>query len=316
MLDPGVEYTILSPTARMIISLHLLPLLSDVACHADANKMTPSNLAVCFAPILLRGPDPMEDVKMSAIIRKILTAMIEQWSEGLAPALGLTNEILEASLKTPEKPEDREDPLDEAHPTSKAPTRGYGAMTSQVSGITLQENDASSSSEVPIEADDSSDDDSDTEIRPPLPPRPSTRSATDPLASQSSPSDLPRIGSSSNITRKPAPVIQTPPRYSTVVTDQAAMLARVNQLRRNTGPTNTVEYDGVSVHRNSVATLPPYEEMPNDMRQAVDEAMSSSMGGSGPEEVGGRQQRTPSMPTIHRKPVGEGKLDKREGEGV
>ena len=338
MLDPGVEYTVLSPISRQILTTHLLPLLSDVSLHSDLNKMTPSNLAVCFAPILLRGPDPLEDVKMTAIIRQILTAMIETWSEELAPALGLTNEKLEASLQLPSSIEDREDPLDEAHPKSKTLGMEYGAMESQVSGIALldNDNDASSSSEVPIEADDDSDNDTIDEFRPPLPPRPITHAATDPSpfsAPLNSVRNVSGGGGGGSIMRKPAPVLQTPPRYSTIIPTLPPL---TGFQRRDQGPTGTVEglieSGGLAMHRESVATLPPYEEMQGagrretevagaglDGREAIGGGGGGAREGDTPTTAGTGEERSlnsASATSIPRKPVGEGKGGaKWEGEG-
>ena len=353
MLDPGVEYTILPPLSRLILTTHLLPLLSDIANRSETNKMTPSNLAVCFAPILLCGPDPIEDVKISAIIRRILTAMIEKWSEELAPALALTNERLEASLKMPSASEDREDPIDESSRGSKGhQPYGTGANPAQVSGIALRDHD-SSSSEVPIEASDSSDnddnDDDDTrpaptrskskdgpsadkedeEIRPPLPPRPQRRAVTDPLApSDSSPAsavaptsgmtsrtDNPSFGS---IQRKPAPPIHQPPRYSTIMTDHPLIMGGQR-------PTGTVEPEGsVGPHdqshshshsnRDSVATLPPYEETQSAPPQTIAEETEAVERRE--EALGMQRGQNVSVQSIPRKPVGEGKAAGEKADGA
>ncbi|RVD89261.1 uncharacterized protein DFL_000277 [Arthrobotrys flagrans] len=63
---------------------HLLPLLALVASHSQANKMTASNLAICFAPSLLRSEDIMLDAKMSrggvAKLLECLITNIEQFA--------------------------------------------------------------------------------------------------------------------------------------------------------------------------------------------------------------------------------------------
>ena len=154
-----------SKTSRQILMMHLLPLLSRVAAFQDRNQMTPENLAVCFAPSLLCGPDPLEDLKMSDIVRRILVAMIMHWENDLAPLIITDSETLEDSLRMPEASEDREDPLEEA--------RKKDLHAVQSVGITLLDNDNS---------------DEDTETQPALPPRP--RAATVPEGRVEEPSPL------------------------------------------------------------------------------------------------------------------------------
>ena len=141
--------------SRHILTMHLLPLLNKVAEYQDWNQMTPDNLAMCFAPSLLRGPDPIEDLKLSTIVRRILVAMIAHWRY-LGPQLNSPPEKFEESLRMPEAIGDREDPLEEAQSNQSLD------FETQVSGITLQDNEDSD------EADEGSP--------PPLPPRP--RAAT------------------------------------------------------------------------------------------------------------------------------------------
>ncbi|KAK6524254.1 hypothetical protein TWF694_005910 [Orbilia ellipsospora] len=63
---------------------HLLPLLALVASHSESNRMTPQNLAICFAPSILRSDDIMLDAKMSrggvAKLLECLIANIEQFA--------------------------------------------------------------------------------------------------------------------------------------------------------------------------------------------------------------------------------------------
>ena len=145
-------------TSSRIMKMHLLPLLNKVAEYQDWNQMTPDNLAMCFAPSLLRGPDPIEDLKLSTIIRRILVAMIRH-RRYLEPLLNTSYEKFEESLRMPEAIEDREDPLEEAQSNQSL------KIETQVSGITLQDNEESD------EADEGGE-----ESPPPLPPRP--RAAT------------------------------------------------------------------------------------------------------------------------------------------
>ena len=279
ILDPGVEYSPLPELPREILKRHLLPLLSNVSSDSEGNKMTASNLAVCFAPILLCGPDPLEDMKILPIIRRLLTAMIEHWEADLAPALGYTHPIFTASLRTPREIEDREDPLDEARPIPD---------TNQVSGITLLDNDNSRPS-----SSSSGDPSADDILRPPLPPRP-RRAVTITAAGIQV--------ENSTIHRKPAPPLHTPPRYSSLVPSEQAMAALSGVQRARTQPTGTVEVldeedesldereASIRPSRPSIDTLPAYEE--HSAQQAA--------GGRDDEII----DRTMSIP---RKPVGEGK---------
>ncbi|EPS42336.1 hypothetical protein H072_3693 [Dactylellina haptotyla CBS 200.50] len=63
---------------------HLLPLLALVASHSETNRMTPQNLAICFAPSMLRSEDIMLDAKMSrggvAKLVECLITNIEQFA--------------------------------------------------------------------------------------------------------------------------------------------------------------------------------------------------------------------------------------------
>ena len=183
ILTPEVAWSIMPMTSRRIVTSHLLPMLSRVAEFQDWNQMTPHNLALCFAPTMLCGPDPIQDYKISTIIRRLLEAMIVHWKVDLAPAFGMDSETFEGSLRLPEAVEDREDPLEEPH------LSGLSEDT-QSNGITLLENDADSEEE--------------PDSKPPLPPRPVISEAV-------SPSDL------YPLRRKPAPPLQTPPRYSAVI---------------------------------------------------------------------------------------------------
>ena len=145
-----------SKTSRQILKMHLLPLLSRVAAFQDQNQMSPDNLAVCFAPSLLRGLDPVEDLKMSHIVRRILVAMINHWESDLAPLIDTNLEKFEDSLRMPQAFEDREDLLEEA--------RKKDLNTVQSVGITLLDND---------------DSDEETETQPALPPRPRAATVND-----------------------------------------------------------------------------------------------------------------------------------------
>ncbi|KAL9605011.1 MAG: hypothetical protein Q9219_000199 [cf. Caloplaca sp. 3 TL-2023] len=230
MLRSNAEWTVLNRTARRILRTHLLPLLSRVTEFADWNKMTASSLAVCFAPALLRGLDIEEDLRMVAIVRRLLEAMLAKWKSHLAPAFGADHAEFEDRLRLPEANADREDPLEEGDDTTSS-------REAQMSGITLIDNDGSTS-ETQREEDDIDDDDNDNDTDdddnepPPLPPRPRTFSAVQehrpplpPRNRSSTVADLPSSssksspasGSEGQVRRKPAPVVLPLPRYSMVV---------------------------------------------------------------------------------------------------
>lgn len=182
MLSQDAAWSILSPGSRQILTMHLLPMLSRVSEYQDWNQMTPYNLALCFAPIMLCGPDPVQDYKISGIIRRLLEAMIIHWKADLARSFDMDGFKFEESLRLPEAVEDREDPLEESYQTRPS-------VDVQSSGILLIDNDEDSGEEI--------------ETKPPLPPRPQQISKEACL-----------LAESSTVKRRPAPSLQTPPRYS------------------------------------------------------------------------------------------------------
>lgn len=241
LLNPGVEYSILNESSRQILKLHLLPLLSLVTANAETNKMTPLNLSVCFAPILLCGPDPLEDVKILSIIRRLLTALIEHWSDSLAPALDTDTTRCLSLLQLPASVSDREDPLEEPQSNPSSSPHRESINPAQISGITLLDNSKStsqppannrrhrhtlsnsSSSTLP-----SSDSEDESSSRPPLPPRPraATLAISSPISAARSTPTFPTTTAVADnpslaLRRKPAPPLHTPPRYSTLVSDHA-----------------------------------------------------------------------------------------------
>lgn len=183
MLSQETHWSILPKLSRHILTMHLLPLLSRTAEFSDWNQMTPQNLAVCFAPLMLRGPDPMEDLRISNIMRRLLEAMIVMWRTELAAAFHMAHMEFEDSLRMPEAVNEREDPLQEALETRTS-------EDTQTSGILLLDNDDISE---------------ETEDRPALPPRPRQDSG-----------DTNSGEAASNLRRKPVTPVYMPPRYSTV----------------------------------------------------------------------------------------------------
>jgi Rho GTPase-activating protein 1 len=193
LFSPNSEWSLLPGISREILCRHLLPLMSAIAARQEENKMTAENLAVCFAPGLLCGPDQLEDAKMSSIIRRIFTQAIDLWTEGLREACGQTAEVFYEDLKLSKDENDWEDPAD-----GKRDSAGTSAsIEDQMSGITLQDNEKAP-------AYHESHPEQGEQLPPPLPPRsrvPSAKSSAD------------------SVQRKPAPALAVPPRYSTVISD-------------------------------------------------------------------------------------------------
>jgi Rho GTPase-activating protein 1 len=193
LFSPTSEWSLLPGLSREILCRHLLPLTSAIAARQEENKMTAENLAVCFAPGLLCGPDQLEDAKVSSIIRRVLTQAIDMWTEGLREACGQTDDAFYAQLKLPSDQKDWEDPADARRDSSDSET----SLPEQISGITLLDNEKVSISQNSRQGQQD-------EVPPPLPPRtniPSNKSSVD------------------SIHRKPAPPLTVPPRYSTVISD-------------------------------------------------------------------------------------------------
>lgn len=196
LLSPDSEWSLLPGTSREIIVRHLLPLLAAVSARHESNKMTAENLAVCFAPALLCGPDQIEDAKMSSIIRRIITHAAEMWPHGLREACGQSPDAFHQELVLPKDELDWEDPVEEKRKSGD----DSASLEDQVSGITMEDNEKSFegvASPYPVVSHDY--------MPPPLPPRsrvPSTKLSAD------------------STKRKPAPPLQVPPpRYSTAISD-------------------------------------------------------------------------------------------------
>jgi Rho GTPase-activating protein 1 len=191
----------LSKTSRQILTMHLFPLMVLIQEQQDWNKMSSQNLAICFAPTLTCGPDPIEDAKMGGVIRRIIGAVLEQWKIGLADLCGVDHSMFKYSLRIPDTIEDREDPLELAQSNSFNDVTREG----QSEGILLfDEDDDDDNIEISVDEGEDDDDDEDT-ARPPLPPRNGVKT----IPSQSPVMAMP-------VRRKPVPQVQAPPRYSTV----------------------------------------------------------------------------------------------------
>ena len=222
LLSPENESSALTLTARFILTMHLLPLLGMVADHQESNRMTPTNLAVCFTPTLLRGPDPQEDYMMSQFVQGILEASITHWKRDLVHGIFSSTDAFHDLLRTPEAVADREDPLQEG------PLPTEDAIFSR---IALEDNESN-----------------DTEKPPPLPPR---RGSTPPTHEERDQSPV----EGARVRRKPAPPLHALPRYSMIV-DGETVWHNATQ-HRNTVAEEGEESDGV----DDGEILPPYEEM-------------------------------------------------------
>jgi Rho GTPase-activating protein 1 len=199
LFSPKSGWSLLPGISREIICRHLLPLTSAIAARQEENKMSAENLAVCFAPGLLCGPDQLEDAKMSSIIRRVFTQAIEMWTDGLREACGQTEEAFYAELKLPSDQNDWEDPADARRDSSDSEV----SLPEQIKGITLLDNEKLPTSHDPRRGQQD-------ELPPPLPPRsrvPSTKSSGD------------------SVHRKPAPPLTVPPRYSTTISDAPETVA-------------------------------------------------------------------------------------------
>lgn len=193
LFSPSSEWSFLPAISREVVVRHLLPLLHEVASRQEQNKMTAENLAVCFAPALLCGPDQIEDAKMSSIIRRIFTHAVDMWDHGLREACGQEAGAFREQLKQPIDMSEWDDPVEVKGGDSR------DSIDEQMSGITLQDNE-----KAPEPYRDYPQATSSATKPPPLPPRsrvPSAKSSGD------------------SVQRKPAPPLAVPPRYSTVISD-------------------------------------------------------------------------------------------------
>lgn len=249
LLSVDGEWSPISQISRTILVVHLLPLLSRVAHFQEWNQMNAFNLSVCLTACLIRGPDPHEDMKISGVIRRILTALITHWKADLAPRFGMDDSKFEDSLRMPEAVKDREDPVQErleGPPTS---------LEAQVSGITLVDN----------ESDDDGDGDDEEEMdeRPPaLPPRPlqlSIDTATSGCTSVASAASAIPMSPMSPVRRKPAPTVQNLPRYSVIIRETPSTLQHIDSY--NSVPLEEDDFEPTeSLHGvPKVPDLPVYD---------------------------------------------------------
>lgn len=225
LFSPDSEWSLLPGLSREILVRHLLPLLDAVASRQEQNKMTAENLAVCFAPALLCGPDQIEDAKMSSIIRRIFSHAIDLWPKGLRDACGQSADVFYDELKLPKDDADWDDPVEEKRHSGD----GMMSLEEQSGGITLEDNEKPAESYPEPYPDIPNDD----EMPPPLPMRPSAKSSAE------------------STKRKPAPPLQVPPpRYSTVISDAPEDMAE-------SPVTFAATTDGFAPRRNDDGEAPP-----------------------------------------------------------
>ncbi|KAI9829077.1 MAG: hypothetical protein M1832_000100 [Thelocarpon impressellum] len=202
LLSVESRWSLLPLTSRTILTRHLLPLLAMVAEKREHNRMNASNLATCIAPSLVRGPDPMEDVKMTAAVAKIMEAAVQRWDGELRQACRVEADAFQAALEHPPRDEDYEDPLPDGRRNAAipGPSDQFEQADSLFVGIATQGNEGSGRESE----------------KPPLPPRPPPApisSAVPAAAAGVAALGIPMPGP---VRRKPAPVLAPPPRYSVI----------------------------------------------------------------------------------------------------
>jgi len=243
LFSPTSEWSLLPGLSREILVRHLLPLLDAVAARQEKNKMTAENLAVCFAPALLCGPDQIEDAKMSSIIRRVLTQAVDAWSNGLRDACGETVEGFYDELKLPKDDAHWDDPVEE----DRKSWDGSSSLDEQTSGISLEDNEKVHETYAEPYPEISHDD-----MPPPLPPRtrvPSSKSSSD------------------SAKRKPTPQVSVaPPRYSTVISDAPEDVSE-------SPITFAATTDGFAPRRNADGDAPP--PLPPRLPKVSDEKSGS-----------------------------------------
>ena len=187
--SPNIEVSPLPSISRTILTRHLLPLLAQVDSYKDNNQMTAQNLAICFAPTTLCGPDQLEDMKMSSLVSRYLEAAIASWNLELRKACGIERDAFGQDLEDPKNVHEYEDPLDLQHSESGDQVK---EDESQTNGIVLLDKEIGDA--------------------PPLPPRRV-------LSEQPNAIDYSQDAA---VRRRPTPAVEIPPRYSTLIQDESA----------------------------------------------------------------------------------------------
>ena len=188
--------------------------------------MTVQNLAVCFAPTLLLGPDQLEDVKMSGIIRHVLEAAITMWDNGLREKLNIQSSTFLRDLQPPELSDDYEDPLEErfalGHKVDEYGdsdnSKNDDVLDTQITGITNVEGDNLSSSFSAAVAPCFLNT---IQRKPALPPRPLSSTSASSSQGEDSHNKSASNSEGEKVRRKPAPAVTGLPRYSAVISRES-----------------------------------------------------------------------------------------------
>ena len=269
LILPQSEASPLTKKSRKILTRHLLPMLTEVAAHESENKMNAENLAICFSMCMVCGSDQLEDAKISSIVKRLLQASIEAWSE-LSIGMDISADKFFEDLQAPANMRDYEDPLEEEKPQPRPPRLSEDDAVEGREGHRIVLEDAEDAPLQPRPMLPPRPENGDMPKKAPtLPPRPSAPSTTS--ASPITP------GSGSEPTsaipkRKPAPPILDPPRYSTVFD------ADGNSLNVADSPSSYAPADGFGPPRRGPWSYdetekkgfpPPEFEAPSDPHPAL-----------------------------------------------
>ena len=194
LIGEGSDWSQITKGNRLALRMHLLPMASAISKHPE-NKMTAKSLALCFAPSLVLGSDPIQDARICRFISQILEFAIEHWDQGLKERCDMSDEKFHALLSMPAAAEDREDLLD-----NEGARPGSGKDHHQTHGIMLLEHSSSSSE------DEAGDDDNGEQVPPPLPPRAAT--------------DITALSGGSPVARKRAPLTPQALKSATFAVDE------------------------------------------------------------------------------------------------
>ncbi|KAI5202374.1 hypothetical protein E4T39_04823 [Aureobasidium subglaciale] len=252
MLSPTSDTSCLSQTARLVLTLHLLPLLSLVTSYSSTNKMTPDNLAICFSPALVCGSDQLADAKMTSIVRRILESAVKHWPNGLRDACQTAPDSFAAALRPPPAAQDYEDPLQENY------------------------RDASQDSEESPHRIVLQDDESE---KPPLPPRHSSKTRQRAESASAFPARSDSFASP--VKRKPAPIGAAPPPYATFPRGAAtgSSAGRINSMDGF-----AADMKAAVPHNKSPPNIPPKPSPPqlaapakNDLMQELKNSLATDL---------------------------------------
>ncbi|KAI9676786.1 MAG: hypothetical protein M1829_002881 [Trizodia sp. TS-e1964] len=205
LIAPTSSWSIISQTSRLIITSHLLPLLSEVAKFQEFNKMTANNLSICIAPGLICGPDPLEDLKIVKTLTRVLRVAIEEWEISIRAACGIEADKFINDLKPPARVQDYDDPLEPLKPRAATQTQHENTSSTHLGVISLGADDSTAKS---------------SNQRPALSPRPMSAFEEDSTTLTSAIENEEPV-----VKRKPAPPLGVPPRYSMAIAVNDAITA-------------------------------------------------------------------------------------------